>query len=604
MRALLRRGVEKLDSVHLLTRYDLFREEGTDGRVVQRPHESPQVFASRQQRQLRQFQASYSKRTVYRDLSNGGTPELFLLSHALEGAVVFLVYNGARRQDSPHVIASIHTLSEADREAVLSGHDIYAGTGEQWPPARYRFPANTVQICLLHDSYRGVSQEPNHWDLFHFYADNHADALPSWTDYERESDAHEQRRRNKMAQLADRIRTAHEEAYRLRAFAAQRNLAAESTRAAKHIYQGNLPRQHPFPCGETDPSLNKIAPSTVSTAAAASTASSTASSAAAAAAAGVSPVPSPSDALECDLELRASGIAPDRLGVFAVRLLPAGLQLPYPSIIMAERVHVQWQVESGVPTGAVRINLPFTEWSPTAQQQYAAVGMPSRKAAVIHGVSLAAERVGTHVSPNCSLFHLHREQVTSVVTASRALGLKRPVLHDGLVYVQVMREVSAGDELVLRVMDAQHPPEFFAEPSSCSNTTNHAQGLSTLNAARIAPRSLAPVSYLPSIDCVPVEIVELGIQRWQMARRSAAESGNPLHRDALDDALAGFQWELEAHSSDGARTEIIQYQQARRQQSRDVAAAHSSHMEGERRCELLKVLLSTITDPTKRTQGV
>ncbi len=48
MRVLLRCGVQKLDSVHMLTRYDLFREEGTDGSVTQRPHELAEVYARRQ----------------------------------------------------------------------------------------------------------------------------------------------------------------------------------------------------------------------------------------------------------------------------------------------------------------------------------------------------------------------------------------------------------------------------------------------------------------------------------------------------------------------------------------------------------------------------
>jgi hypothetical protein len=96
MRALLRQGVDRLDSVHLLARYDLILRQGDDPRVAQHASESADAYARRQQRQLRQFQASYSKRTVFRDLSSGGTPELFLLSHALGGSVVFLVYNGLR----------------------------------------------------------------------------------------------------------------------------------------------------------------------------------------------------------------------------------------------------------------------------------------------------------------------------------------------------------------------------------------------------------------------------------------------------------------------------------------------------------------------------
>ncbi len=224
--------------------------------------------------------------------------------------------------------------------------------------------------------------------------------------------------------------------------------------------------------------------------------------------------------------------------------------------------------------------------------------VPSRKAALVHSAGLAAERARISISPNCSLLHLHREQVAAIVKASHRIGLQQPVLPDGLAYVQLFRQVRAGQELVLCVRDA------LGSIDESVGSTSALPQLSFLSSARTAPRALTPIPYLPPIDCVPVEIVELGIQRWTMARRSAAEAARPLHRDALDDALADFQMELESHLSDGARNEIRQYQQARRQASRDVAAAHSSHMEGERRCELLKVLLNAVADPAKHTRGV
>ena len=87
-------------------------------------------------------------------------------------------------------------------------------------------------------------------------------------------------------------------------------------------------------------------------------------------------------------------------------------------------------------------------------------------------------------------------------------------------------------------------------------------------------------------------------------RRSTAEAARPLHRDALDDALADVQMELEAHLTDGARMEIRQYQQARRQESREAAAAHSGTKEGERRCGLLKALLTAMANPTNRSSSV
>lgn len=299
-----------------------------------------------------------------------------------------------------------------------------------------------------------------------------------------------------------------------------------------------------------------------------------------------------------------SHLAPGRLGVFAGRSLPAGSQLPYPSTVMAERVHRLWLKTTGAVTGAVQLDLPFESWSPAAQQQYAAVGVSSRKAALLHNTALTAERAGALLSPNCSLFHLHPEQVASLV---RAPNQKRLVLPDSLVYVQLTRDVRAGEELVLRIRDAMQSPDKRDEPRKSRNdaaAAAAASAVSFLSAARIAPRSLDPVALLPSIDCVPVEIVHLGIEQWMKTRQSKAEADKPLHRDALDDALADVQMELEAHLTDGARLEIWEYKKKHRREGRKSASEYSSRMEGERRCKLIQVLLTAIADPAKRTSGV
>ncbi len=187
------------------------------------------------------------------------------------------------------------------------------------------------------------------------------------------------------------------------------------------------------------------------------------------------------------------------------------------------------------------------------------------------------------------------------MTVSQPAGLSQPVVPDGLVCVRLFRDVPAGQELILQVREAA---ETCSAESNGTDTVTSATALSFLSAARIAPRPLSSIAYLPPMDSVPVEIVKLGMERWMQVRRSAAQVARPMHRDALDEALVDMQMEVEMQLSDGARTEIQQYQQARRQASREAAAAHNGHMEGERRCELLKVLLAAVADPTKRTQGV
>lgn len=418
LRQLLRQGLGKLDSVHLLARYDLFREEGVDRRVVQKPNETADAFSKRQQHQLRQFQASYTRRSVYTDLSMGGTPEMCLLSHALNGGIVFLVYSGVRGE-APHVISSIHALSEEQQHAVKSGADgSFVGAGSMWPPPRARFPPDTVQICLLHGAYRGLQDAPNHWDLFHFYADGRSQmALPCWPHYERESDEHEQSRRSKIERMVDRIRMLQEQARQLRAFAAQYDLSAASKRLVfrAHNYQARSePFLQPFPCGETTWMEGD-------------------------------------DALESAFELRMSSIAPDCLGVFAIRPLEpeanSGVLLAYPSVIMTKRTHDRMMHEGLDPhTGVAFQFADENQADHTLMRQifegFTAVGQPLRKGVLINSVNTTGAASGRQ---NCRLMQMNDEELTSVSGFKPARG---PIC-ERTVYVTLIRRVVAGEELLL-----------------------------------------------------------------------------------------------------------------------------------------------------------
>ena len=64
----------------------------------------------------------------------------------------------------------------------------------------------------------------------------------------------------------------------------------------------------------------------------------------------------------------------------------------------------------------------------------------------------------------------------------------------------------------------------------------------------------------------------------------------------MDDALAVFGWDLAEEMSDGALMQVPEFKRARRSESREVAAAHSGRMEGERRCTMLLNMLDRIED--------
>jgi hypothetical protein len=136
------------------------------------------------------------------------------------------------------------------------------------------------------------------------------------------------------------------------------------------------------------------------------------------------------------------------------------------------------------------------------------------------------------------------------------------------------------------------------------STSDALPPLSFLSTARIAPRSLESIALLPPLEYLPVDIVMMGVKQWMKTRRSAGELNQPLHRDALDDALADVQLELEEQLTDGARLDIRAYKKRRHVEARDKSAEYNSRMEGERRCELLQVLLTAVADPMKRSSGV
>jgi hypothetical protein len=418
LRRLLRQGIDKLDSVHLLARYDLFREKGVNCHVVQQAGASAEALSKRQQGQLRQFKASYTKRSVYTHLSMGGTPEMFLLSHALDGGVVFLIYSGVRGED-PHIISSIHALSQEDQEAIKSGVDGFVGAGSTWPPPRARFPPGTVQICLQHGSYRGLVDSPNHWDLFHFYVDGRSEALPCWPHYERESDQHELQRRAMIQRMVKRIKILQNQSRQLRAFAAQFDLSGIDSRqlpgtAHKPAVQRAKPVVQSFPCGE----MRWV---------------------------------EGDDTLESAFELRMSTTAPGCLGVFAIHALEpeanSGVHLAYPSVIMTTRMHDRMMREGLDPCTGVKFQFADenkADYTLMRQifQGFTAVGQPLRKGPLLNSVNTTGAASNKQ---NCRLMQMNDEQLTSVTGFKPASG---PIPHR-TVYVTLIRPVSAGEELLL-----------------------------------------------------------------------------------------------------------------------------------------------------------
>jgi hypothetical protein len=89
-----------------------------------------------------------------------------------------------------------------------------------------------------------------------------------------------------------------------------------------------------------------------------------------------------------------------------------------------------------------------------------------------------------------------------------------------------------------------------------------------------------------------LKLVRLGITAWarQRQRESTAE------REAMDDALAVFGWDLAETMHDGALMKVPEFKRARRSEAREAAAAHSGRMEGERRCTMLLNMLDKMEE--------
>ena len=114
-------------------------------------------------------------------------------------------------------------------------------------------------------------------------------------------------------------------------------------------------------------------------------------------------------------------------------------------------------------------------------------------------------------------------------------------------------------------------------------------------APTVSPQQPPPVLIpcLGASEYVPIELVRLGLTAWERQRKLANMDAG--HRHAMDEMLADLVWDLADQLPDGAKLELRDFKQARRSEPRDAAAAHSTVMEGERRCATLRSILDMLT---------
>lgn len=84
--------------------------------------------------------------------------------------------------------------------------------------------------------------------------------------------------------------------------------------------------------------------------------------------------------------------------------------------------------------------------------------------------------------------------------------------------------------------------------------------------------------------------MRMGVQAWRKHRQRQGVA----HQKPLDDAMAELMWQLADQLSDGALLRVPEFKRARRSESRQVAAAFSGGMAGERQCDLVLRLLEQL----------
>jgi len=302
------------------------------------------------------------------------------------------------------------------------------------------------------------------------------------------------------------------------------------------------------------------------------------------------------EAMEARLELRLSPTAASCLGVFAIQALAAGTALAYPAVIMTERMHgwlLREKLAGDLHTG---VQFQLDEESSKCMRRhlfgFTAVGWPLRKGVLLN----SANSSESELQHNCRLMQMNDDQL--LVTAPRAFRSGRGPLPNHLVYVELTREVAAGEELLLyrgpinwqRHQVSVQSPEPANLPSAAA-----ASASSSSTSLSAAPPPSPRIPCLPSgLEHVPIELLSLGISSWMRTRLQSHSQGG--HRLALDEALAELAWELADQLTDGDRLALPEFKRARRSESRHVAAAHNVHMEAERRCTMLHNILRKLAE--------
>jgi hypothetical protein len=167
-------------------------------------------------------------------------------------------------------------------------------------------------------------------------------------------------------------------------------------------------------------------------------------------------------------------------------------------------------------------------------------------------------------------------------------------------------EQLSGEELSDEIDDSTTSAVQLAHRKRARSLPRHSHSSSTkkgkvsTSVAPSPPPSLPIIPCLLSPNCVPIEIVSLGLSTWSRIRKSSKE--NPQHRQAMDEALLDLVWELADHLDDGPKLEIREYKQAKRNESRTAAAKYFNQMLPERGCTLLQSILVKMLECNKETK--